>query len=142
MTNINLKVNTHSDTSSSYNDSCYGSSEMDEHHHHHQHQLGNASTGKILLSSNDKYIILGKDQNNTNHEETNSSSSSSSSSPTTGNNINLITKYQLNKRAETVQLKSSNQNLEFFQNSNEYRKILGATTFNYRNVTPSNEYYL
>ncbi|CAF1215950.1 unnamed protein product [Adineta steineri] len=141
MTNINLKVNTNSDTSSSYNDSCYGSSEMDVHHH----QLGgggNKSTGKILLSSTDKYIILCKDQNNINHDETNSSSSTSSSSPT-GNNINLITKYQLNKRVETTQLKSVNQNLEFFQNDNEYKKILTTTTtFNYRNMTPLNEYYL
>lgn len=137
MTNIKLKANTNSDTNSSYNDSCYGSSEMDVQHHH---QLGNKLTGKILLSSDDKYIILCKDQHNTNTDETNSSSSSSSP---TGNNTNLITKYQLNKRVETTQLKSSKQNFDFFQNNNEYKKILGSTTtFNYRNVTPLNEYYL
>ncbi|CAF3422049.1 unnamed protein product [Rotaria sp. Silwood1] len=151
MTNITLKPNTSSDTSSSFNDSCYGSSEMDVYHHLSANKL----TGKILISSNDKYIILCKDHNNINNDEINSSSSSSSSpsssssSPSpNGNNTNLITRYQLNRRTGTIQpyhtkFKTSNPNIEFFQNTNEYKKILGSTTkFNYRNMTPLNEYYL
>ncbi|UJR23399.1 hypothetical protein I4U23_026407 [Adineta vaga] len=129
MTNINLKINANSETSSSSNDSCYGSSEMDVHHHH-------KSTGKLLVSSNEKYIILRKDQD-TNSVSSSPLSSSSSSSP--GNNVNLITKYQQNKRIQTIQLKSSEQN---FENNHEYNKILGSTTFNYRNIIPLNEYYL
>jgi hypothetical protein len=87
--------------------------------------------GKILLTTNDKYIILCKDQNNIINDEINSSSSSP-----TANNSNLITKYQLNKRAQQY-------HTEFFQNGNEYKKVLGSTTtFNCRNITPSNEYYL
>ncbi|CAF0914463.1 unnamed protein product [Rotaria sordida] len=145
VTNITLQPNTNSDTSSSFNDSCYGSSEMDVYHH----LSGNKLPGKILISSDDKYIYLSKDQNNINNDEINSSSSSSSSpSPNGNNNTNLITRYQLNKRTGTIQqyhtqLKTSKQNLEFFQNNNEYKKILSSTTkFNYRNMTPLNEYYL
>jgi hypothetical protein len=53
-----------------------------------------------------------------------------------GNNSNLITKYQLNKPTQQYHTK-------FFQNDNEYKRVLGSTTtFNYRNVTPLNEYYL
>jgi hypothetical protein len=101
---------------------------MDVYHH----QLN----GKILSTSNDKYIILSKDQNNKTKDEINSSSSSSSS-PTGNNNPNLITKYQLNKHH------TSQYQTQFFQNDHEYKKVLGSTTtFNYRNVTPSNEYYL
>jgi hypothetical protein len=135
-----IKTNIGGDTSSSYNDSCYGSSEMDVYHHFHN--SGNNLTGKILLSSTEKFIILCKDTISS--DETNSSSSSSS----TGNNTNLITRCQLDKRTGTTQqyltqLKSSNQNLEFFQNDNEHKKVLGSTTsFNYRNITPLNEYYL
>ncbi|CAF3301428.1 unnamed protein product [Rotaria socialis] len=148
VTNIKLKPNTNSDTSSSFNDSCYGSSETDVYHH----LSGNKLAGKILISSNDKYIILCKDQNNINHDETNSSSSSSS--PNGNNNSNLITRYQSNNRTGIVQayhtqIKSPNQNLEFFQNNNELKKVTGSTattttttTFNYRNNTPLNEYYL
>lgn len=133
MTAINLKINTNSETSSSYNDSCYGSSEMDVHHHHPQPQK---STGKLLVSSNEKYIVLCKDQ------ETSSASSSPSSS-STGNNVSLITKYQTNKRIQTTQLKSSDANLEYFPINHEYKKIPGtSTTFNYRHITPLNEYYL
>jgi len=111
------------------------------------------TTGKILLSSNENYIILCKDSS-TSCDETNPStptSSSSSSSPTTNNN-NLITTCQPNKRSGTTQqyrtqLKStvdqSNNKLEFFQNDDEYRKVLSSTTsFNCRNITPLNEYYL
>ena len=175
-----IKTNGNSETSSSYNDSCYGSSEMDvcqhQHHHHHHHQLtGNKlihqdislpapmteATGKILLSSNDNYIILCKDSS-TSCDETNpstpisssSSSSCSSSSPTaTNNNNSLITTCQPNKRSGTTQhyrtqLKptttgQSNEKSEFFQNDEEYRKVLGSTnSFNCRNITPLNEYYL
>ena len=133
MTAINLKINTNSETSSSYNDSCYGSSEMDVHHHPQQQK----STGKLLVSSNEKYIVLCKDQ------ETSSASSSPSSSSTTGNNVSLITKYQTNKRIQTTQLKSSDQHLEHFPGNHEYKKISGiSTTFNYRHITPLNEYYL
>ncbi|CAF4748007.1 unnamed protein product [Rotaria socialis] len=164
-----IKTNGNSDTSSSYNDSCYGSSEMDvcHHNHHHHHQsVGNKlvkqdiaittpmteTTGKILLSSNENYIILCKDSS-ASSDETNSSSptSSSSSSPTTNNN-SLITTCQPNKRTGTTQqyrtqLKSksdqSNKKIDFFQNDDEYRKVLGSTaSFNYRNITPLNEYYL
>lgn len=145
VTNIKLKPNTNSDTSSSFNDSCYGSSEMDVYHH----QSGNKLTGKILISSNDKFIILCKDQNNGNHDETNSSSSSSS--PNGNNNSNLITRYQSNPRTATIQpyhaqTKHSNQsqNLEIFKHNNEFKKAAGSKTktFSYRNVTPVNEYYL
>ncbi|CAF0788333.1 unnamed protein product [Adineta ricciae] len=133
MTAINLKINTNSETSSSYNDSCYGSSEMDVHHHPQQQK----STGKLLVSSNEKYIVLCKDQ------ETSSASSSPSSSSTIGNNVSLITKYQTNKRIQTTQLKSSDQHLEHFPGNHEYKKISGtSTTFNYRHITPLNEYYL
>ena len=91
--------------------------------------------GKLLLTSNDKFIVLCKDQNNTTNDETNSSTSSSS--PTTGNNRNLITKYQTNKRH------NQQYQTEFIPNDNEYKKVLGTTTtFNYRNMTPLNEYYL
>jgi hypothetical protein len=100
---------------------------MDVYHH-------NQLNGKLILTSNDKYIILCKDQNNIINDEINSSSSSSS--PTTGNNLNLITKYQSNKRH------NQQYQTEFFQNDNEYKKVLGTTTFNYRNMTPLNEYYL
>jgi hypothetical protein len=159
-----IKTNGNSDTSSSYNDSCYGSSEMDVCHHHQS--TGNKlvkqdipittpiteTTGKILLSSNENYIILCKDSS-TSCDETNPSTpiSSSSSSPTANNN-NLITTCQPNKRSGTTQqyrtqLKStvdqSNNKLEFFQNDDEYRKVLGSkTSFNCRNITPLNEYYL
>ncbi|CAF2094365.1 unnamed protein product [Rotaria magnacalcarata] len=165
-----IKTNGNSDTSSSYNDSCYGSSEMDvchhNHHHHHHQSIGNKlvkqdiaittpmteTTGKILLSSNENYIIVCKDSS-ASSDETNSSSptSSSSSSPTTNNN-SLITTCQPNKRTGTTQqyrtqLKSksdqSNKKIDFFQNDDEYRKVLGsAASFNYRNITPLNEYYL
>ena len=96
----------------------------------HQQQIN----GKILLSSNDKYIILCKDQNNIINDDRNSSSLSSSP---IGNNCQLMTKYQLNKRTQQYQT-------EFFQHNNEYKRILGTTTttFNYRNITPLNEYYL
>ncbi|CAF5207581.1 unnamed protein product, partial [Rotaria magnacalcarata] len=85
-----IKTNGNSDTSSSYNDSCYGSSEMDvchhNHHHNHHHQsIGNKlvkqdiaittpmteTTGKILLSSNENYIIVCKDSS-ASSDETNS----------------------------------------------------------------------
>lgn len=114
------------------------------------------TTGKILLSSNENYIILCKDSSSssTSCDETNSSSpisSSSSSSPTT-NNSSLITTCQPNKRTGTpqqyrTQLKSkgdqSKTPMDFFQNDDEYRKVLGSTaSFNYRNITPLNEYYL
>jgi hypothetical protein len=161
-----IKTNGNSDTSSSYNDSCYGSSEMDVCHHHHQ-STGNKlvkqdipitapmteTTGKVLLSSNENYIILCKDSS-TSSDETNPTtptSSSSSSSPTANNN-SLITTYQPNKRTGTTQqyrtqLKStldpSNKKIEFFQNDDECRKVFGSTTsFNCRNITPLNEYYL
>ena len=171
-----IKTKGNSDTSSSYNDSCYGSSEMDVcHHHHHQHQhhqsTGNKlvkqdvpitsptteTTGKILLSSNENYIILCKDSSASSDETTNPSNSTSStptpsSSPNATNNNSLITTCQPNKRTGTTQqyrtqLKStidaSNKKLEFFQNDDEYRKVLGSTTsFNCRNITPLNEYYL
>ena len=88
--------------------------------------------GKLLLTGNDKFIMLCKDQNT---DEINSSPSSSSSSPM-GNNSNLITKYQINNRTQPYQTR-------FFQNDHEYKKILGSTTtFNCRNIIPSNEYYL
>lgn len=116
---------------------------MDVYHN----QLGNKLTGKVLISSNDKYIILCKDQNNTTSDEMNSSSSSSS--PNGNNSSNLITTYNSNTQTGTTQyqtqLKSSNQNLESFQNNNEYKKALGSstTTFNnYRYVIPLNEHYL
>lgn len=122
------------------------------------------ATGKILLSSNENYIILCKDSS-TSCDEANlstpisssSSSSCSSSSPTANNNNNntsLITTCQPNKRSGTTQhyrtqLKpttasgQSNEKMEFFQNDEEYRKVLGSTnTFNCRNITPLNEYYL
>ncbi len=90
----------------------------------------NQLNGKILLTSNDKYIILSKDQNNRINDEI------ISSSPPIEKNFNLITKYQSNKRTQQYQT-------EFFQNDNEYKKILDSTTtFNYRNMTPLNEYYL
>jgi len=109
-----------SDTSSSYNDSCYGSSEMDV-------QLN----GKHRLSPNEKYLVLSKD---TNLDEIHSTSTSSSSP--IGNNGNLVTKYQLNHRTQQYQTR-------FFQNDHEYKKVLGSTsTFNYRNAMPTNEYYL
>lgn len=137
------------------------------HHNHHQRQSTGSklskqdlplteTTGKILLSSNENYIILCKDSS-TSCDETNpstpiSSTSSSSSSPTANNNNNnLITTCQLTKRPGTTQqyrtqLKStidqSNNKLEFFQNDDEYRKVIGSTTFNCRNITPLNEYYL
>jgi hypothetical protein len=163
-----IKINGNSDTGSSYNDSCYGSSEMDVCHHH---QLtGNKlvkqdipittpmkeATGKILLSSNENYIILCKDSS-TNSDGTNpstpiSSSSSSSSSSPTANNNSLITTCQPNRRPGTSQQYStqlklssnqSNKKVDFFQNDDEYRKVLGSTTsFNCRNITPLNEYYL
>ncbi|CAF3964767.1 unnamed protein product, partial [Rotaria sp. Silwood2] len=157
-----IKTNGNSDTSSSYNDSCYGSSEMDVCHHHQS--LGNKlvkpdiakatpmteTTGKILLSSNENYIILCKDSS-TSSDEANSSTSSSSSSPTS-NNSSLITTCQPNKRTGTTQqyrtqlkstLDQSNKKIDFFQNDDEYRKVLGSkTSFNYRNITPLNEYYL
>jgi hypothetical protein len=180
-----IKANGNSDTSSSYNDSCYGSSEMDvcqhqrhhqqSHSHHqqphpHQHQsTGNKlvkadvsittpmpeTTGKILLSSNENYIILCKDSS-TSSDETNPStptlSSPSSSSSPTSNTNSLITTCQPNKRSGTTQqyrtqlkstLDSSTKKLEFFQNDDEYRKVIGSTTsFNCRNITPLNEYYL
>ena len=141
MTKIKLKANTNSDTSSSFNDSCYGSSEMDACYQ----QPGNKSTGKILISSNDQYIILCKDQNNMNGDEINSSSSSSSPN---SYKANMITRCQLNQRTGitkqySTQFNSSYQNLESFHNNNEYKKKLGSmTTFNYRNMTPLNEYYL
>ncbi|CAF0801050.1 unnamed protein product [Adineta steineri] len=161
-----IKTNGNSDTGSSYNDSCYGSSEMDVCHHHQS--TGNKlvkqdipiaatmteATGKILLSSNENYIILCKDST-TNSDETNPSisiPSSSSSSPTANNNNSLITTCQPNRRTGTTQqyrtqLKStvdqSNKKVEFFQNDDECRKVLCSTTsFNYRNITPLNEYYL
>ena len=171
-----IKTNGNSDTSSSYNDSCYGSSEMEvchhqhHHHNHHSQSTGNKlvkqdmpiiassaeATGKILLSSNENYIILCKDSSDeTNPSTPLSSSSSSSCSPTTtttttnNNNNNLITTCQPNKRHGTAQqyrtqLKSNvDQKHEFFQNDDEYRKVLGSTTsFNCRNITPLNEYYL
>jgi hypothetical protein len=94
----------------------------------------NQMNGKLLLTSNDKFIILCKDQNNITNDETNSSTSSSSP---TGNNRNLITKYQTNKRH------NQEYQTEFIPNDNEYKKVLGTTTtFNYRNMTPLNEYYL
>ena len=175
-----IKTNGNSDTSSSYNDSCYGSSEMDvcqqqHHHHHHQQQqlTGNKlihqdislpaplteATGKILLSSNENYIILCKDSS-TSCDETNPSTpisssstcSCSSSSPTTNNNNSLITTCQTNKRSGTTQnyrtqlqttSGQTNDKLEFFQNDEEYRKVISSTnSFNCRNITPSNEYYL
>ena len=162
-----IKTTGNSDTGSSYNDSCYGSSEMDVCHHHHHQSTGNKlvkqdasltsptteTTGKILLSSNENYIILCKDSC-TNSDETNpptSISSSSSSSPTANNN-SLITTCQPNRRPGTTQqyrtqlkssLDQSNKNREFFQNDDEYRKVIGSTTsFNCRNITPMNEYYL
>jgi hypothetical protein len=164
-----IKINGNSDTGSSYNDSCYGSSEMDVCHHHHQ-LTGNKlvkqdipittpmteTTGKILLSSDENYIILCKDSS-TNSDETNpstsiSSSPSSSFSSPTANNNSLITTCQPNRRTGTsqqyrTQLKltsdQSNKNREFFQNDDEYRKVLGSkTSFNCRNITPLNEYYL
>lgn len=65
-----------------------------------------------------------------------STNSSSSSSSPIENNSKLLTKYQLNKNTQKYQT-------EFFQNTSEYKKILDTTTtFNYRNVTPLNEYYL
>ncbi|CAF3749763.1 unnamed protein product [Rotaria sordida] len=165
-----IKTNGNSDTSSSYNDSCYGSSEMDVCHHHHHQSIGNKlvkqdpttampiteTTGKILLSSNENYIILCKDSSTSSDEansstSTSSSSSSSSSSPTSNNN-SLITTCQPNKRIGTTQqyrtqlkstLDQSNKKIDFFQNDDEYRKVLGSkTSFNYRNITPLNEYYL
>ena len=61
-------------------------------------------------------------------------------------NINCHTeKYQWNRHIEVKPsyLKSTNKNLDFFQNHHEYKKVLGSTTtFNYRNMTPLNEYYL
>jgi len=110
------------------------------------------TTGKILLSSNENYIILCKDSSDETNPSTPLSSSSSSSSPTAKNN-SLITTCQPNKRTGTTQqyrtqLKKSpgdqtNKNLEFFQNDDEYRKVIGSTTsFNCRNITPLNEYYL
>ena len=156
-----IKINGNSDTNSSYNDSCYGSSEMDVYNHHQS--IGNKlvkqdipiteTTGKILLSPNENYIIVCKD---TSSDETNpsisiSSSSSSSSSPAAYNN-SLITTCQPNQRTGIAQQyrtqlqstsDSSNRELEFFQNDEEYRKVLGSTTsFNCRNITPLNEYYL
>lgn len=169
-----IKANGSSDTSSSYNDSCYGSSEMEvcqhlHHHHHHQHQQQSAgnklakpdassteATGKILLSSNENYIILCKDSSTSSDEADpstpiSSTPPSSSSSPTSNNN-SLITSCQPNQRPGTTQqyrtqLKStvdaSNKKLEFFQNDEEYRKVIGSTkSFNCRNITPLNEYYL
>ena len=173
-----IKVNGTSDTSSSYNDSCYGSSEMDvcqhQHHHHHHHHHpqqssagnklakqdapGTEATGKILLSSNENYIILCKDSSTSSDEADPSTpisstpaSSSSSSSPTSNNN-SLITTCQPNQRPGTTQqyrtqlkstLDASNKKLEFFQNDEEYRKVIGSTkSFNCRNITPLNEYYL
>jgi hypothetical protein len=114
------------------------------------------TTGKILLSSNENYIILCKDSSassdDTNPSAPISSSSSSSSSSPTANNNSLITTCQPNKRSGTTQqyrtqLKpngdQSNNKLEFFQNDDEYRKVLGSTpSFNCRNITPLNEYYL
>ncbi len=97
---------------------------MDVYHH-------NQLNGKLILTSNDKYIILCKDQNNIINDEI-----ISSLSPPIEKNSNLITKYQSNKRTQQYQT-------EFFQNNNEYKKVLGSTTtFNYRNMTPLNEYYL
>jgi hypothetical protein len=137
------------------------------HHHPHHQSAGNKlvkqdipntipmteTTGKILLSSNENYIILCKDSS-TSSDETNPStpiSSSSSSSPTTNNN-SLITTCQPNRRTGTSQqyrtqlkptIDQSKNQLEFFQNDDEYRKVLGSTTsFNCRNITPLNEYYL
>ncbi len=106
------------------------------------------------MSSNENYIILCKDSS-ISGDETNPptpTSSSSSSSPNANNN-SLITTCQPNKRTGTTQqfrtqLKKptgdqTNKNLEFFQNDDEYRKVLGSTTsFNCRNITPLNEYYL
>lgn len=143
------------------------------HHHHHQltgnkliHQDMSPpapmteATGKILLSSNENYIILCKDSS-TSCDEANlstpiSSSSScsySSSSPTTNNNnTSLITTCQPNKRSGTTQnyrtqlqttAGQTNEKLEFFQNDEEYRKVINSTnSFNCRNITPSNGYYL
>jgi hypothetical protein len=159
-----IKTNGNSDTSSSYNDSCYGSSEMDVCHHHQS--TGNKlvkqdipittstteTTGKILLSSNENYIILCKDSSASSDETNPSTPISSSSSSPTANNNNLITTCQPNKRPGTsqqyrTQLKStvnqSNNKVDFFQNDDEYRKVLNSTTsFNCRNITPLNEYYL
>jgi hypothetical protein len=82
------------------------------------HQSG---TGKILLSSNDRYIILCREPMN-------------KISPN-DHNTNLI----IRSNPDGI----IKQNIEFFQNNNEYRKVVNSTkTFNYRNVTPLNEYYL
>lgn len=170
-----IKTHGNSDTSSSYNDSCYGSSEMEVCHNHRLQHVSTGSklsrqdmsintqlteaTGKILLSSNENYIILCKDSSMSG-DETNSStpisstpplSSSSSCSPT-GHNHSLITSCQPNQRSGTTQqyrtqlkspINSGNKKLDFFQNDDEYRKVVGTTpSFNCRNITPLNEYYL
>lgn len=100
---------------------------MDVYHH-------NQLNGKLVLNSNEKFIILCKDQNNISHPD-DTNSSCSSSSPT--GNHHLITKYQVNPHS------TSPYQTQFFQNDHESKKILGSsTTFNYRNLTPLNEYYL
>ena len=157
MVNIRLqttpKAAINSDTSSSYNDSCYGSSEMDVCHHPPPPPLPpsqpphstNRLTGKILLSSDEKYIILCKETPSS-QDETNSTASSSS--PTGANSSTLVTRYQRNVRTGTrpqyrTQLEPSNANLEFFQNNHEYRKILeSSTSFHCRKITPQSEYHL
>ena len=153
MVNIRLqttpKAAINSDTSSSYNDSCYGSSEMDVCHHPPpppQPHSTNRLTGKILLSSDEKYIILCKETHSS-QDETNSTASSSS--PTGATNNTLVTRFQRNARTGQrqqyrTQLEPSNAaNLEFFQNNHEYRKILESTTsFHCRKVTPQSEYHL
>ena len=73
------------------------------------HQSGNKLSGKILLSSNDRYIILCRDPNN---DEINSLPSSSPN----GQNTNLI--IRTNPGGGIIK-----QNLEFFQNNNEYKKV-------------------
>ena len=139
-----------SDTSSSYNDSCYGSSDIDVCHHHHPHHLhpsqppSNPLNGKVFLGSNENYILLCKENASTTDETTTTGTSSSSSSPSSVTTTALITRYQANKRNGTVtQTESGGKSLEFFQNDHEYRRVLGSTTsFQCRNMTPVNEYYL
>lgn len=140
------KTTPNSDSSSSYNDSCYGSSDIDLcHHHQHPHRhSANQLTGKVLLASNENYIIFCKEPAASSDE---TKTLSSSSSPT-GMTNHLVTRYQMNKRSGMMQhyltqVDPSSKEMEFFQNDHEYRQVLGSTTsFQCRNVTPVNEYYL
>ena len=103
---------------------------MDVYHH-------NQLNGKLVLSSNEKFIILCKDQNNISHHDDTNSSCSSSSPTGNNNHLHLITKYQVNPHS------SQQYQTQFFQTDHESKKVLGSsTTFNYRNLTPLNEYYL